>query len=387
VKVLVAAGRPPWPPWRGDQLRARQLCEALAVAHEVTLLAPAAPDEPPAPGGARRERFRLRAAPWAALAAAPGLLRGWPLQALPFRQPDFGRRLRALAPEHDLVVLVLARLLPHVREVGRTPLVTDLIDSLSLNASTRAAVDAPPLRPLLRAEARRMAAAESTVVAASRTALVVCARDRDALAAALPPALAARLVVAPVAVAPQTAVMATPPPLAGSIVLTGNLGYFPNRDALRSFLDGPWPALRRAVPGARLTVAGDRPPSRLAARLVQEGATLVARPPDLRALLAGAAVAVAPMRCGSGVPLKVLDAWAAGVPVVATPFAAAGAGGEGERDLLLAASTEEWVAQMRRLLDDGELARRLVAGGRARLAELAPERVYPLLRERITGAA
>jgi len=385
VRVLLATGRPPWPPWRGDQLRARQLVEALAPLHEVTWLAPAADGEPAPPAGVWRETYRMRGAAAASLLASPGLLRGWPLQALPFRQPDFGRRLRALAPEHDVVVLQLARLLPHLPDVGSTPLVVDLIDCLSLNAATRAAVDRAPLRPLLRLEARRLAAAEARLIGASRAALVVCERDRQALARHAP-GLADRIHVAPIVVTDAAAPLSTTRTAdEPTVVLTGNLGYFPNRDALRFFVDDVWPALRRAVPRARLLVAGDRPSRTAARRVAAAGGTLVARPPDLRALLATATVAVVPLRCGSGVPLKVLDAWAASVPVVASPFAAAGVTAEPERDLLVAASPAEWAAQVGRLIADAALRARLVEAGRARLAELTPERVYPLLRQLITG--
>ncbi|HET9769220.1 MAG TPA: glycosyltransferase [Thermoanaerobaculia bacterium] len=388
MKVLLATGRPPWPPWRGDQLRARQLAEALAPTHEVTWLAPPAAGEPPPPLGVRRETFRPRAAAWAALAAVPGLLRGWPLQALPFRQPDLGRRLRALAPRHDVVVLQLVRLLPHLRDVGDVPLVVDLIDCLSLNAATRADFDRLPLRPALRAEARRLAAAEARLISAARTALVVSERDRQALVRVAAPALAGRIAVAPIAMPEAAAAGPVPRPPHGdpTIMLTGNLGYFPNRDALRFFVAEVWPALRRAEPSARLIVAGDRPSGATARRVAAAGGTLVSRPPELRSLLAGATVAVAPLRCGSGVPLKVLDAWAAGAPVVASPFAAAGAGAEPERDLLVADSPREWVSQVGRLLADEALRGRLAAAGRARVAELSPQQVYPLLRHCVTGA-
>jgi polysaccharide biosynthesis protein PslH len=389
VKVLLVGGRPPWPPRRGDQLRLGQLAAALAAGHAVTLLAPPGSDEPAAALGVTRVPYRP--SPVAAAAgAARLLLDGWPLQALPFHQPDLAKRLRELVPRHDVTVLQLVRLGPHLRDCGGTPVVADLIDCLSFNAGTRAAVSPPWLRPPLRWERRRLLVAEQRLVGAARRSLLVCERDRTVLAAALPQ-LAARLAVAPIAVAAPragpsaaeaTAVRGATPP---TVVLTGNLGYFANRDALELWLAGPWKRLRRTEPELRLVVAGERPPAGLARRLARAGGELVGRPPNLRELIATATVAVAPLRCGSGVPLKVLDAWAAGVPVVASPFAAAGADATPGSDLLVAAEPAEWEEQVRTLLADVGLRRRLAAAGRERIAELDPQRVYPLLAELVTS--
>jgi glycosyltransferase involved in cell wall biosynthesis len=104
-------------------------------------------------------------------------------------------------------------------------------------------------------------------------------------------------------------------------------------------------------------------------------------------VLAGATVAVAPVRCGSGIPLKVLDAWSVGVPVVASPFAVEGADGVPERDLLAAEGVDAWTSQVRRLLRDPALRARLVAGGQERIAALGPERVRGELLRQVAGAA
>jgi glycosyltransferase involved in cell wall biosynthesis len=379
VRILLVAGRQPWPPRRGDQLRTTQMVTALSAEHEVTLLAPPAAAEPPSPA-TRREVYHPRARAW--LAAPALLLRGWPAQVVPFAQPDLARQLRRLAPHHDLVVIQLVRLATHLRDLGSTPVVADLIDCLSLNVRTRAAVAPAWQRAALAAEGRRVARAERRLLAAARRALVVCERDRAALAAVAPEA-ADRLAVVPVAVEPGPPPAARPGP--PTVMLTGNLGYFANRDAVEHWLRELWPPVRRAGAGLRLVVAGDRPSPRIRRAVARAGGELVGRPADLRALLAGATVAVAPVRCGSGVPLKVLDAWSVGVPVVASPFAAEGAAATDERELLVADGPEAWATQVRRLLAEPALRARLAGAGRARLEALSAARVYPELLRAIAG--
>src|SRR5581483_10693504 len=121
--------------------------------------------------------------------------------------------------------------LPHLRDAGATPLVVDLVDCLSLNAATRARVDHAALRPLLAAEARRLRNAEASLLRRAVRGFVVCARDRHALLEG-GAGSADRLDVVPIAV-PTATIAARPLGGSRTVVLTGNLGYFPNRDAAR----------------------------------------------------------------------------------------------------------------------------------------------------------
>jgi glycosyltransferase involved in cell wall biosynthesis len=79
-------------------------------------------------------------------------------------------------------------------------------------------------------------------------------------------------------------------------------------------------------------------------------------------------VLVVPLRFGSGVRMKVLEAWARGVPVVATPAAAEGLEAEDGRELLLARTPAEFAAALERLSLDPRLGAALVTAGRERLA-------------------
>ncbi len=379
MKILLATSRYPWPARRGDQIRTVQTLEFLAPEHEVTLLAPVpgAAQAPPPPGARfRLETYRRRpAAIPAGLGRALG--RRLPLQSGLFHQPDLGRRLRELAPAADLGILQLARLASHVGDFGPLPLLVDLIDCLSLSFARRAAVDRLALRPALLVESRLLARAERLLVERATAVTVVCERDRAALAGRLPAALAARLAVTGLAVAggdaASLAARVAAEPLAAPggpvLALTGNLGYFANADAVIWWLAEVWPALARARSDLRVVVAGDRPPGRVRRAVERAGVRLLASPRDLPALIAQATLALAPMRCGAGVPIKVLEAWSVGVPVVASRWAAAGTtGGDGE-DLVVAGDTAaEWVSAILALLDDPAARRRLAVNGGRRLA-------------------
>jgi len=360
-------------------MRAVQMLDFLSSEHEVTLLAPApGKDQPPPPAGTpyRIELYQAGGGPAFLQGMARAMVKVLPLQTGPFFQPDLGRRLRQLAPRHDLGILQLARLASHVDDFGDTPIVVDLIDSLSLNFSLRADVDRWWLVPLLKVEARLLAIAERRLAQRAERMLVVCERDRQALVNRLPPDLGAKVSVVRLSVRERK----FDPPLEGEklwregdagpvLAMTGNLGYFVNADAITWWLRDVWPELRRVRPDVRLVVAGDRPSAALRRALASAGARLIESPRDMRSVLSQATLSIAPMRCGSGVPIKVLEAWAVGVPVLASSWAVAGTSGrQGEDFILVGQHPVEWVRAVTDLLDNPSARSWLIENGRRRLA-------------------
>ena len=139
MRILFATTRWPWPPRRGNELRAAQWVEALVEAHPVTLVVPRRPGDLPPRDLAGLTVVATRREP---LTAAWGLLvsifSGAPLQTGLYRSRSFARALRAEAPRHDLQIAQLVRLAPTLSSFGPSHLRGDLVDSLSLNFARRA---------------------------------------------------------------------------------------------------------------------------------------------------------------------------------------------------------------------------------------------------------
>jgi glycosyltransferase involved in cell wall biosynthesis len=149
------------------------------------------------------------------------------------------------------------------------------------------------------------------------------------------------------------------------LVLLGSGGWLPNRDATRWFLAEAWPEVRRDLPGAILHLYAGRAerPGNLPA-----GVEPHPPPADSRDAFAPGSILAVPLRIGSGIRMKILEAWARGVAVVATPQAAAGLQAEDGRELLLAEDGPGFAAAVGRLASEPGLRERLLAAGRRSLA-------------------
>jgi sugar transferase (PEP-CTERM/EpsH1 system associated) len=372
VRILFLTGRFPYPPHRGDQLRAFHQLRLLGPRHRVTLVA--FTDRPPADeerDAVARYCERVVTVPLGPAAMGRNLLRhglsALPLQAALFRDPAMARVLRGLAADgpYDVAHVQLARMAPHLASCPARARVIDLVDALSLGMERRAARDRGPARWVASLEARRLRRYERRVCAEADQSIVVSAADRDALDAP------ARLAVVPNGVDAARFPFGTGPRERGRVVFTGNLGYFANADAVAWFATRVLPLVRRALPAVRFEVVGARPPRALRRLARANGAfDLVGPVADVGERLRSAQAAVAPLQAGAGQSNKTLEAMASGTPVVASPLAAAGLLARHDEHFLVAATAEDFAADLLRLMGDAGLAERLAAAAR-RLVESA----------------
>ncbi len=147
-----------------------------------------------------------------------------------------------------------------------------------------------------------------------------------------------------------------------TLLFVGNFAYPPNQDAARTLVHEILPAVRQAIPGARLQLVGVNPPEWLRA-LASDQVEVTGAVPDVTPYLARASVFVCPLRIGAGLKNKVLEALAAGIPLVGTPLSVDGiVVRDGESALV--APVERIAAQTISLLRDEALRQRLSRKGR-----------------------
>ncbi len=280
---------------------------------------------------------------------------------------EAGERGAAGEPSFDAVVVLRSYLAPYAAPLlagagGRRPrCVLDLDDDERLTQQRLGQLYAQ------RGEAglARLAAAEAAKYVTHEAAWLP--RFDLVLTAADPHAAAVRARHPGVAVAVVPNVVTVPDGVARPeaahaplrLLLVGNLAYEPNVDAAQWLAGQIVPRLAQELPVA-LRLAGARPSAGVAA-LAGGGIQVVADPPDMAPHYDWADVAVVPIRAGGGTRIKILEAFAARVPVVATRLGAEGLAVRDGEHLLLADDTAGIADACRRLAEDAALARRLAA--------------------------
>ena len=129
-----------------------------------------------------------------------------------------------------------------------------------------------------------------------------------------------------------------------NVVFVGSMNYHANIDAALFFAKAIWPGLRERRPDLQFVIVGSSPVPEIVELANQPGITVTGTVDDLRPYYRSAVMVVAPVRVASGTRLKVLEAMAAGVPVISTPLGAEGLAITPGKDILIAETPAETIA-------------------------------------------
>lgn len=375
LRVLYLCHRLPFPPDKGDKIRAFHQIRALGRRHQMHLLALAdheVPDLAPLHDLCDRvEVFPIQKSS-AYARAALGVLRPRPLTLSFFDSAELERRAAELARSErfDLVVVYSSSMAPYAEPFLRAgvPAVLDMVDVDSAKWGQYSRFASLALRPVYALEARRMQAFEASLAGRFDRIVLATGNETRLLKAFAPSARAATI---PNGVdldffRPLN-LSKTPHP---TIVFTGQMDYFANVDGVVHFSREVLPRLRQRFPDLELLIVGRSPAPAVRALDELPGVHVTGAVGDVRPFLDRAWAFVAPLRIAQGVQNKVLEAMAMDLPVVCTDkvFAGLSEGGfRHGRDLLAASTDPELEEHLVALLQD--------AGARARLAEQARQRL------------
>lgn len=152
------------------------------------------------------------------------------------------------------------------------------------------------------------------------------------------------------------------------IAFEGNMGFGPNIDAAQWLCHNVAPLLWRVRPELRVLIIGKDPDERVR-RLAGAQVEVTGTVDDVRPSLRRAAVFVCPMQSGAGIKNKILQAWAMGMPTVATPLATGGLEARPGENILVEEDAEGFAKAVIRLLGDPELADRIGDAARATIVD------------------
>jgi glycosyltransferase involved in cell wall biosynthesis len=149
-----------------------------------------------------------------------------------------------------------------------------------------------------------------------------------------------------------------------TMLFLGSFRHTPNQVALEWFARFVLPLIVEKLPGARLMVAGSDPPPRHAFPDPANAIDWLGFVEDIQPLFASCALFVCPIRSGSGVRVKLLEAFATGIPVVSTRLGAEGLARVDGEFCALADDPEAFAAKTVQLLNDCHAAREMAARAR-----------------------
>lgn len=373
MRILYLCHRIPYPPDKGDKIRAFHQVEALAGRHEVHLFTLADDDRDLVHAEVLRRSCRqvtvVRLNPRTArLKALPYLLTRKPLTLPYFYSRELQREVRkALNTQaFDRIFVYCSAMAQYVESAAGIPVITDFVDMDSDKWTQYAGFTNWPLSAIHRREGRALREYERQVC--EKSACVVVTTGREALLAREISG-ATRVSAIPNGVDTEYFQPAAKPapPDAPTVGFTGDMSYFPNAEAVTYFAREVLPLIRQSVPATRFLIVGRNPGPKVKKLQEIPGVEVTGFVPDIREYLARMQVAVAPFSIAAGIQNKILEAMACGIPVVCTPRAAQGLAEEVAAAVEIADGPRDTAAKIADLLRQPEIARAKGLQGRRRV--------------------
>jgi sugar transferase (PEP-CTERM/EpsH1 system associated) len=332
MNILYLAHRVPYPPNKGDKIRALWEIKSLSANHNIDLFTFYDHEEDRDSVAALKEYCRecyVEPLSWfsSRARAITAVLQRKPFSLAYFRSPRMVRRVRqALATRHyDVILCFGSGMAGYVDLQCSVPCVLDMVDVDSAKWAEYARSSSPLLRRLWRQEGELLAAYER-FAAENFANTLLCTDAEAALLRSFAPkgriGVLRHMVDTGYFDPEKVSLSEDIARLQPYVLFAGSMDYAPNVEAVQWFHTKTLPTMQREIPNLKFVIAG-RNPAKAVQELASDASIVVTGTvADIRPYFRGACATVAPMQLARGVQNKILESMAMGIPAAASSKAA-----------------------------------------------------------------
>lgn len=364
MKIFVLLPRIPYPLEKGDKLRAFNQIKQLAKNNEVVLCAlnDKNIDEQKAFQALQPYcssiNFIKLSKPRILFGMARAFLKGLPMQCGYFYNRKAAKKVDALIEKHqpDILYGQLVRVAEYIRHKN-IPKAIDYQDVFSYGMKRRRDIASWITRPVFNMEYQRLCRYEAKVFDEFDLKTIISKPDRDLI----PHPKKDEILIIPNGVdheffKPQQQEKRY------DIVFTGNMSYAPNVNAVDYLANEILPLVWKQVPEAKMYIAGATPDPKVR-KAASDRIIISGWLDDIRNAYAQSRVFIAPMRIGTGLQNKLLEAMSMGLPAITTPLANASLGAKPDEEILVGSNAEELARHIITLLTNTDKASQIAQAG------------------------
>lgn len=365
MKIFVLLPRIPYPLEKGDKLRAFNQIKQLAKRNEVILCAlndNKKVNEQDAFHAlqpyCQSINFIKITKPQIGLGLVRAFFKGLPMQCGYFYNRKAAKKVNALIAKHkpEMLFCQLLRTAEYIRHKD-IPKTIDYQDIFSYGMKRRADVASFVTRPIYNMEYRRLCRYEAAIFDDFDVKTIISAPDRDLF----PHERRNEILIVPNGVDHEK-YHPMDREKKYDLVFTGNMSYAPNVNAVEYLANDILPIVWKTLPEVKMYIAGATPDPRVK-KCANEKIIVSGWLDDIRTAYAESRVFIAPMRIGTGLQNKLLEAMSMRLPAITSPLANASLGAKPNEEILVGSNAQEMAQHIVTLLTDKEKADRLAQAG------------------------
>lgn len=364
MNILFISTRFPSPPLKGDQLIVYNRIKGLSKYFKITLLvfytSKSELEDIEEINQYCEEVITVRLSKWRALINLLSALfkNNLPLQVNYYSSDFFLKSLKKVLARKDFGVVhcFTIRLAEYVRNL-KTPVIYELIDSMQLNIENMVRQEKWIKKYAYKIELERISEYESMVCSTNKFLTVVSEKDKKRIGST-------HIKVIPNGVDTERFIPGKNFNH-GEIIFSGNMSYLPNIHAVRWFVEECFPIIRQAIPHAVFRIVGVNPSMYIRSLHNSKSIFVTGYVDQIFEELQKAHIAVAPMKSGSGMQNKIVEAMACGIPVVTTHNGLEGLFAEPGEEILVADTPSTFAQAVIDLIKDKKLWQKISSNTRS----------------------